>query len=81
MDQQLVAHRLGGMFHPKGPVNIADDIDEKEGDHKSGGVVVIGPDGDEDGVEGDHERELPGDPADNEGLPAGGGELIDDGAK
>ena len=44
-------------------------------------MVVIGPDRDKDREEDGHEREPPGDPVDYDDLSAGGGELIDDGAK
>ena len=57
------------------------DIDKKEGDCKRGGVVVIGPDYDEDPVERGHDWEPPGDLVDHDVLSAGRGELIDDGAK
>lgn len=42
---------------------------------------MVGPNGEEDGVEDGKEREPPGDPVDHDGLCMGRGELIDDGAE
>ena len=57
------------------------DVDDRTREGKSGIVVMIDPDWDEDRVEDDQEGELPGDPVDHDSLSAWGGELIDDGSK
>ena len=59
-------------------VNVADGRGDQEGEDESGNVMVVGPDGDEDGVEDCEEREPPGDAVDHYGLRVGGSELVDD---
>ena len=62
-------------------VNMADSRGDQEGEDESGNVMVMGPDGDEDGVEDREEGEPPGDAVDHDGLGVGGSKLIDDCAK
>ena len=42
---------------------------------------MVGPNGDEDGVEDGEERESPGDSVDHDRLRVSRGELVDDGAE
>ena len=69
------------MLFLDGPLDVDPDVDEKEGENKSDGVMMIGPDYDEYCVDDGHERKAPGKPIDHDSLSAGGGELIDDGTK
>lgn len=81
MHKQLIAYGLGGMMLLDGVVYVADGSGDKEGDDESCDILVMGPDGDEDGIQDGHEGEAPGDTVDYDGLCVGGGELVDDGAK
>ena len=81
VDEQLIPSGLGGMVLLDNIVNVADGRGDQEGKDESGDVMVVGPDGDEDGVEDREEREPPGDSIDYDGLCVGGSELVDDCAK
>lgn len=79
--EKLIADGLGGMVLLDDVVDVADGRGDQEGKDKSDDVMVVGPNGDEDGVENGEEREPPGDSVDHDSLRVGGGELVDDGAK
>jgi len=79
--EQLIADGLGGMILLDDVVDVADGRGNQKGKDESGDVMVVSPDGDEDGVEDGEEREPPGDSVDHNGLCMGRGELVDDGAK
>jgi len=81
MHEQLIADRLGGVILLDDVVNVTDGRGDQKGQEESGYVVVVGPNGDEDGVEDGEEREPPAYPVDHDGLRVSGGELVDDGAQ
>jgi len=79
--EQLIGGGLGGMVLLDDIVNVADGRGDQEGKDESDDVMVVGPYGNEDGVEDGEEREPPGDSVDHDGFCVGGSELIYDGAK
>ena len=81
VDEQLITKRLGGVILLDGIVNVGDGRGDQEGKDESGDVMVVGPDGDEDGVEDGEEGEPPRDPVDHDGLCVDGGELVNNSAK
>ena len=81
MYEQLIADRLGGVILLDDVVNLADGRGDQKGQQERDDVMVVGPNGNEDGVEDGEEREPPRDPVDYNGLCVNGGELVDDGAQ
>jgi len=81
MNEQLIANGLGGVILLDDVVNVADGRGNQKGKDESGDVLMVSPDGDEDGVEDGKEREPPGDSVNHDSLGVGRGELVDDGAK
>jgi len=79
--EQLIAGGLGGVVLLDDVVDVADGRSDQKGKDESDDVVVVGPNGDEDGVEDGEEREPPGDSVDHNRLCVSGGELVDDGAE
>jgi len=79
--EQLIADGLGGVILLDAVVDVTNGRGDQKGKDESGNVVVLGPNGDKDGVEDGEEREPPGDSVDHDGLGVGGGELINDGAE
>jgi len=79
--EQLIAGGLGGVILLDDVVNVADGRGDQEREDESGEVMLVSPDGDEDGVEDGEEREPPRDSVDDDGLGVDGGELVDDGAE
>ena len=62
-------------------VNVGDTRGDTKGQDEGGNVMVVGPNGNKDGVEDGEEREPPGDSVDDDGFCVGGGELINDSAE
>lgn len=81
MHEQLIAGGLGRVILFDDIIDVADGRGDQEGEDEGGDVMVVGPDGDEGGVEEGEEREPPGDSVNHDGLCVGGSELVDNGAE
>ena len=81
MNEQLIAGGLDRVVLLNDVVDVADGRGDQEREDGSGDVLMVGPDGDEGGIEDGEEREPPGVSVNDGSLGADRGELVDDGAE